>query len=538
MPGRSEEAVDAIAAAVEDGHLSEADLDRAAASVLGLRAWVAERAEPFDVDAHHRLAREAAASCAVLLKNDESVLPLSTDARIAVIGQFARTPRYQGAGSSHINATRIDAALDSIRSLAGNVEFAAGFALDGTGDAVQLRDEAVGVAGASDVAVVFAGLPDAAESEGFDRAELSLPDDQIAVINAVAEVAPRTVVVLSHGGVVTMEEWHEQVDAVLDCFLLGQAGGSATADLLFGVANPSGHLAESVPLELRHTTSFLNFPGDHLEVRYGEGVFVGYRGYETTGAPVRYPFGHGLSYTTFETSRLRVDATGAATAAVRVTVANTGPCAGRHVVQLYVGSDAGPVHRPVRELRAFRSVWLEPEETREVEFDLDDRAFSYWDVTDHAWVVPAGDYRIEIGASAHDVVAAQTVSLTVTHRCARCRARHRSTSGSIIRSSAGRSWWRHSVGTSRRIRVRSSAATRRFFGSWGRWRPRRRCGCSASPTRCRPWTSWSLDRPAPRVERCRAAGLSGAPVVREVGAAWAGQQDAGWTPDATCCRDR
>nr|WP_246336377.1 glycoside hydrolase family 3 C-terminal domain-containing protein [Flexivirga oryzae] len=412
MPGRSEEAVDAIAAAVEDGHLSEADLDRAAASVLGLRAWVAERAEPFDVDAHHRLAREAAASCAVLLKNDESVLPLSTDARIAVIGQFARTPRYQGAGSSHINATRIDAALDSIRSLAGNVEFAAGFALDGTGDAVQLRDEAVGVAGASDVAVVFAGLPDAAESEGFDRAELSLPDDQIAVINAVAEVAPRTVVVLSHGGVVTMEEWHEQVDAVLDCFLLGQAGGSATADLLFGVANPSGHLAESVPLELRHTTSFLNFPGDHLEVRYGEGVFVGYRGYETTGAPVRYPFGHGLSYTTFETSRLRVDATGAATAAVRVTVANTGPCAGRHVVQLYVGSDAGPVHRPVRELRAFRSVWLEPEETREVEFDLDDRAFSYWDVTDHAWVVPAGDYRIEIGASAHDVVAAQTVSLT------------------------------------------------------------------------------------------------------------------------------
>ena len=412
MPGRSEQTVDAIAAAVAAGRLAEADLDRAVARVLGLRTWAAERAEPFDAAAHHQVAREVAASCAVLLKNDFSVLPLREDARIAVIGEFARSPRYQGAGSSHINATRVDAALDAIRSVAAKVEFAAGFTLDGHGDAAQLCAEAVRAAGATDIAVVFAGLPDAAESEGFDRTDLALPDDQIAVINAVAEVAPRTVVVLSHGGIVTMEEWHEQVDAILDCFLLGQAGGSATADLLFGAANPSGHLAESVPLELRHTTAFLNFPGDHLEVRYGEGVFVGYRGYESTGTPVRYPFGHGLSYTTFETSDLQVEVTGAAAAAVRVRVANTGSRAGRHVVQVYVGSDAGPVHRPVRELRAFRSVWLEPGESRVVELDLDDRAFAYWDVSDHGWVVPAGEYRIEIGASSHDVVAAQSISLT------------------------------------------------------------------------------------------------------------------------------
>lgn len=411
MPGRSEDVVDAIVAAVADGRLGEADLDRAVTNVLGLHAWVAERAGPFDEGAHHQVARETARSCAVLLKNDSGVLPLRRDTRIAVIGEFARTPRYQGGGSSHIKATRVDAALDAIRAIAGSVDFAAGFTLDGAGDAADLRRAAVRAARTADVAVVFAGLPEAAESEGFDRAQLSLPDDQIAVITAVAGAAPWTVVVLSHGGIVTMEEWHEHVDAILDGFLLGQAGGSATADLLFGVANPSGHLAESVPRELRHTTAFLNFPGDNLQVRYGEGVFVGYRGYETTGTPVRFPFGHGLSYTTFETSGLRVEVTGDTTATVHLVVANTGSCAGRHVVQLYVGSDAGPVHRPVRELRAFRSVRLDPGEEREVSIALSERAFSYWDVTDRAWVAPGGEYRIEIGASAHDIVAAASISL-------------------------------------------------------------------------------------------------------------------------------
>ncbi|RNI17888.1 beta-glucosidase [Flexivirga caeni] len=411
MPGRSQETIGSVVAAVEDGRLAEDDLDRAVGRVLSLRDWVAEPTGSFDVEAHHRVARETAASCAVLLKNDDAALPLGKAARIAVIGEFARTPRYQGGGSSHINATRVDAALDAMREIAGNVDFAAGFTLDGSGDAAALRDEAVRLAADSEVAVIFAGLPDAAESEGFDRTGLSLPADQIALIRAVAAAAPRTVVVLSHGGIVTVEEWHEQVDAILDCSLLGQAGGGATADLLFGVVNPSGHLAESVPRELRHTTAYLNFPGDHLEVRYGEGVFVGYRGYETTGTQVRYPFGHGLSYTTFTTSALRVAATGEASAIVRLTVANTGSRAGRHVVQVYVGSDAGPVHRPARELRAFRSVWLEAGESREITLTLDDRAFAYWDVTDHAWVVPAGDYRVEIGVSSHEICAAQTISL-------------------------------------------------------------------------------------------------------------------------------
>lgn len=411
MPGPSQTVVDAIAAGVADGNLAEADLDRAVARVLALRDWVADQTSAFDAIGHHQVARETARSCAVLLKNDDSALPLRTAQRIAVIGEFARTPRIQGGGSSHINATQVDSALAEISAVAGNVDFAPGFTFDGSGDAALLRDEAVHLASSAEVAVIFAGLPDHEESEGFDRDRLSLPAEQIELINAVATVAPSTVVVLSHGGIVTVEEWHENVDAILDCFLLGQAGGAATADLLYGSANPSGHLAESVPRELRHTTAYLNFPGDHLQVRYGEGVFVGYRGYESTGTEVRYPFGHGLSYTTFVTSDLRVDVTGDAAATVTVTVTNTGERAGRDVVQLYVGTDAGPVHRPARELRAFESVSLEPGESRDVTLTLNDRAFAYWDVADHDWVVPAGDYRVEIGENAHDIVAAQTISL-------------------------------------------------------------------------------------------------------------------------------
>lgn len=411
MPGPVEAAVEAIASAVADGSLAEEDLDRATSRVLALRAWVAEQTPAFDAAAHHQVAREAAWSCAVLLKNDGAALPLRPTEPVAVIGEFARTPRIQGGGSSHINATRVDSALDEIRSVAQSVDFAPGFSFDGSGDAGLLRDEAVHLASSAEVALIFAGLPDAEESEGFDRDRLSLPEDQIQLIDAVAKVAPRTVVVLSHGGIVTVEEWHENVDAILDCFLLGQAGGAATADLLYGSANPSGHLAESVPKELRHTTAYLNFPGDHQQVRYGEGVFVGYRGYESTGTEVRYPFGHGLSYTTFAVSDLRVEATGNAAATATVTVTNTGDRAGRDVVQLYVGTGAGPVHRPVRELRAFESVSLDPGKSRQVTLGLDDRAFAYWDVTDHDWVVPAGDYRVEIGENAHDIVAAQTISL-------------------------------------------------------------------------------------------------------------------------------
>ncbi len=411
MPGDRGAGNRGVVEAVRAGELDESLVDVSAARVAALAA-LGGPAGGFDAEAHHALARELAADCAVLLENDGGTLPLAPGTRVAVVGEFARTPRYQGGGSSHVNATRVDAALDAVRALAGGpVGFAPGFALDGSGDAAALRAEAVEVARAAEVAVVFAGLADSDESEGLDRTTLDLPADQVELIRAVAEVSPRTVVVLSHGGVVTVEGWHDRVDAVLDGFLLGQAGGSALADLLYGVVSPSGRLAETVPVRLEDTPSFLNFPGEQGHVRYGEGVMVGYRWYESVGIAARYPFGHGLGYTTVETGDLHVTSTGDDSATVSVTVTNTGARAGRHVVQVYVATAAGPVRRPARELRAFSKVSLEPGESRTVTVELDRRAFAYYDVREGGWVVAPGEYAVQVGASAADVVAEATVTL-------------------------------------------------------------------------------------------------------------------------------
>ena len=411
MPGNHGAGDRVVVEAVRAGELDEAFVDRSAGRVAGLTRYVGEPAAAFDPEAHHALARELAAECAVLLKNDGGVLPLARHTRVAVIGEFARTPRFQGGGSSNVHATRVDPALDVLREALPAVEFAPGFTLDGSGDPAALREEAVRIARDVDVSVVFAGLADADESEGWDRATLDLPAAQVQVIRAVAAVSPRTVVVLSSGGVVSLEGWHDDVDAVLAGFLLGQAGGGALADLLLGVANPSGHLAETIPLRLQDNPSYLNFPGEQGTVRYGEGVMVGYRSYATVDVPVRYPFGHGLGYTTFATSDLEVTATGADSAAVTLTVTNTGDRAGKHVVQVYVATEAGPVRRPARELRAFTKVALEPGESRTVELELDRRAFAYWDVREHGWGVAPGAYAVQIGASAADVVAEATVVL-------------------------------------------------------------------------------------------------------------------------------
>lgn len=415
MPGSGGGTDAQIVAAVRDGRLDEALVDQSVRRVLALAELPHTATGGLDVDGHHAIARRLAGESVVLLTNDNAVLPLGTGQRLAVIGAFAESPRYQGAGSSHINPTRLDVPLDSLGSLAAErgstVEFAAGFTVDGAADAQVLLAEAVAAATAADVAVVFAGLGDRDESEGFDRDTLALPDDQIAVIRAVAAVAERTVVVLSNGGIVSLEGWHDEVDAILEGWLLGQAGGSALADVLFGVVNPSGHLAESIPLRLEDNPSWLNFPGEQGHVRYGEGVFVGYRYYESAGVPVRYPFGHGLSYTTFRTDDLTLEAAGDDSVSARVTVTNTGDRAGKHVVQLYVASPPGPVRRPARELRAFAKVALEPGESSTVVLALDRRAFAYWDGTDDRWVVAAGDYRVQVGHDVSTIVAEQTVTL-------------------------------------------------------------------------------------------------------------------------------
>jgi beta-glucosidase len=411
MPGDSGAGNRLVVEAVRAGELDEALVDRSVRRVAALAGLVAEPAEPFDADAHHALARELAAQCAVLLRNERGVLPLAPGARVAVVGEFARTPRYQGGGSSNVNATRVDDALSALREALRTVSFAPGFALDGSGDEAALREEAVALARDADVAVVFAGLAESDESEGFDRTSIDLPAAQVELIRAVAAAAARTVVVLSSGGIVSLEGWHDDVDAVLAGFLLGQAGGSALADLLTGAVSPSGRLAETIPLRLEDTPSFLTFPGEQGHVRYGEGVMVGYRHHTTVDGPVRYPFGHGLGYTTVETSGLRVTVTGDDTATASVTVTNTGERAGRHVVQVYVATTAGPVRRPARELRAFTKVPLQPGESRTVELVLDRRAFAYWDVREHGWVVAPGQYTVQVCANAAEVLAGETVTL-------------------------------------------------------------------------------------------------------------------------------
>ncbi|MCZ2814170.1 glycoside hydrolase family 3 C-terminal domain-containing protein [Modestobacter sp. VKM Ac-2979] len=411
MPGDHGAGNALVVDAVRSGRLEESVVDRSVRRVAALAGYVGEPTDGFDADAHHALARELATGCAVLLKNDGGALPLAPGQRVAVVGEFARTPRFQGGGSSHVNATRVDDALTALQAVHPDLAFAPGYALDGAGDATALREEAVGLARDAGVTVVFAGLAEADETEGVDRTHLDLPAAQVELIRAVAAVSARTVVVLSSGSVVSLEGWHDDVDAVLAGFLLGQAGGSALADLLTGVADPSGRLAETIPLRLADTPSFLDFPGEQGHVRYAEGVMVGYRQFVTVDRPVRYPFGHGLSYTTFTTSDLEVRTVGDDAATVTLTVTNTGARAGRHVVQVYVATTAGPVRRPARELRAFTKVSLAAGESTTVAFELGRRAFAYWDVREHAWVVAPGEHTVQIGRSATDVVDERTIDL-------------------------------------------------------------------------------------------------------------------------------
>ena len=416
MPGSGGATDQQIVDAVRSGRLSEDAVDTAVRRVLALTDLVREATGEFDVDAHHALARTLAGDSVVLLKNDDGVLPITPTGRIAVIGAFAVEPRFQGGGSSHLNPTRIDVPLEAIRDLAVErgiaIEHATGFVLGDDAEADARRAEAVETASRADVAIVFAGLSDSEESEGFDRSHLDLPQAQIDVIRAVAATSARTVVVLSNGGVVSLEGWHDDVDAILEGWLVGQAGGAAIADVLFGAVNPSGHLAETIPLRLQDTSSWSNFPGEQGHVRYGEGVMVGYRHFETAEVAVRYPFGHGLSYTAFRTTQLRVVPTSDDSVRVSVTVENTGTVAGKHVVQVYVATQTGPVRRPVRELRAFSKVALEPGESRTVELDLDRRAFAYWDIELSTWVVPGGEYAIQIGQNSSDIVAEESITLT------------------------------------------------------------------------------------------------------------------------------
>lgn len=402
-----------IVAAVRAGTVDESVLDTAAARVIELVQKAVAASDPgatFDADAHHALAREVAGQSIVLLRNENDLLPLATDANIAVIGELARTPRYQGAGSSRIEPTRLDNALDEIRSLSGrDVPFAAGYALDGS-DSPALVDEAVERAADADIAVVFLGVPAELESEGFDRDDLELPQRQTALLDAVLTANPNVVVVLSNGGVVRLSGFADRVPAIVEGWLLGQAGGGAVADVLYGHVNPSGRLAETVPIRLEDTPAHTNFPGEHGHVRYGEGLFVGYRSYDARRLDVSFPFGHGLSYTTFEYSDAAVESDGDLT--VHVTVTNTGGRAGAEVVQVYVGAPGSSVARAPRELKGFAKVRLDSGESQRVAVSIRRDDLAYWDTRVDSWVVEGGTYSIDIGASCRDIRQTLTVDVT------------------------------------------------------------------------------------------------------------------------------
>jgi beta-glucosidase len=416
MPGPSPHRTQAVVEAVEAGDLDETILNRAVERLLNIIFRAQETPKggnPIDIDSHHVLARRIAAECIVLLKNDYQLLPLNGDENLAVIGRSAQTFSYQGGGSSHINSTRVDSPLEFLKERA-EVQYVIG---DGTLEGVDHGqiEEAVTVARAADVAVLFMALPASIESEGYDRPHLKLTDQQIALIKAVAAVNPRTIVVLNNGSALDMSDWLGDVGAVLEAWLPGQAGAGAITDVLYGTVNPSGKLGETFPLKLTDTPAYFNFPGEHNEVRYGEGIFVGYRAYDALERDVLFPFGFGLSYTHFAYSNLQVSAkafTISDQLEVRLDVTNTGERGGQEVVQLYVHDVHSKLPRPPKELKAFTKIALEAGETKRVSFTLDTRAFSYYHPAYGQWLAEAGDFEILIGSSAGDIHLREQVSLS------------------------------------------------------------------------------------------------------------------------------
>ena len=398
-----------VAAAVRQGELSEEVLDQSVARVVDL-AWKS-RDRPSGRSAmpeHHALARRAAAEAAVLLKNDDNILPLRRDTRIAVIGAFAKQPRYQGTGSSRVTPTRIECAFDALREIVGAdaahpLLYAPGYDPERSELDPQRIDEACDAAAEADVAVVFAGLPSVYESEGFDRPHMRLPEQHDRLIEAVSEANPDTVVVLANGAPVEMP-WVEAPKAILETYLGGQAGGAAVADLLFGRRSPCGKLAETFPVRQADVPSDQWFPGANRQVQYREGLYVGYRYFDSFDRPVLFPFGHGLSYTRFNYADLHVIRIAGQPCRVALTLTNPGDIDGAEIVQVYVHrvDDSGP-YRPEQELRGFCKVRLKAGESRELTIELDRNAFAFYNVETADWTIPPGEREIRVGASSRDI---------------------------------------------------------------------------------------------------------------------------------------
>ncbi|HMZ44427.1 MAG TPA: glycoside hydrolase family 3 C-terminal domain-containing protein [Anaerolineales bacterium] len=420
MPGPQDLRVKAVVEAVRSGDLSESTLDESVRRILRIVFKAKETAkgnDTFDVDAHHELASKIATEGVVLLKND-GLLPLKDHQHIAVIGRSAETAHFQGGGSSHINPTKVAMPYKELQARAENAEltYAEGYPTDNSFQQGMI-DDAVKLAQSADVALLYIALPTFKESEGYDRHDLDLTLQQIALIKAVSKAQPKTVVVLNNGAPVAMSEWIDDVSAVLEGWMMGQAGGAALADILFGRVNPSGKLAETFPLKLTDTPSHINWPGGAGKVHYGEGIFIGYRYYDAKEIPVLFPFGHGLSYTTFEYSNAKVSSNNFKDVdglTISVDVKNTGKLAGKETVQVYVHDQKSDLIRPVKELKGFAKVELQPGETKTVSIHLDFRAFAYYHPEHKQWITEDGGFDILIGASSADIRSRLTTTLQST----------------------------------------------------------------------------------------------------------------------------
>lgn len=417
MPSSSGTNDKLIVEAVQKGELDESVLDTAVERILNIVFRYEENRDKtavFDRDKDHELARKVAQETIVLLKND-GVLPLQEGEKIAFIGEYVKKPRYQGGGSSHINSHKVTAAWDILKDMPG-ITYAQGY--EDTQDVTdeKLLEEAVQTAAKAKVAVIFAGLPDSFESEGYDRSHMRMPDCQNELIEKVAAVQPNTIVVLHNGSPVEMP-WVDQVKGIVEAYLGGQAVGGAVCDILFGKVNPSAKLPESFPKKLEDNPSYLSYIGEGDMVEYREGIFVGYRYYDKKKMDVLFPFGYGLSYTTFAYSNLRLDKKemkDTDTVTVSVDVTNTGDRTGKEIVQLYVADKESTVIRPEKELRDFAKVELAPGETKTVSFTLGKRAFAYYNTTIHDWHVETGDFDILIGKSSRDIVLSESVKVEST----------------------------------------------------------------------------------------------------------------------------
>ena len=413
MPAPGGDAVRELLAAVQSGKITEADvdarLDELLTLVLDTSAAVQKHSRSFDADAHHALARRAAAESAVLLKNDGGILPLAAGARVAVIGDFAETPRYQGAGSSAVNSIKVDTLLDCLaQSGLQCAGFAAGFDRQGRPDADK-KAQAVALAQKADTVLLCLGLDEIKESEGLDRVDMKLADNQIELLQAVEQANPNTVVVLNAGASLETP-WLAHCRALVYGALGGQAGAGAMVDVLTGKVNPGGKLAETWANAYEETPVKDNFAGAGRTVQYREGLYVGYRYYQTAGVPVAFPFGYGLSYTSFAYSDLKVTAD-----SVSLTVTNTGARDGAEIVQVYIAKPGAEIFRPAQELKAFARVPLAAGESRTVTLPLDDKAFRYWNTRTDCWEVEGGRYEVRVGASSADIRLMANVDIRGTN---------------------------------------------------------------------------------------------------------------------------